>query len=206
MTRGIYEIRNTRTGECYIGSATNIARRWADHRKHLNRGTHVNHRLQDGWDADGEESFSFSVIEEIPPPAWLLVAESRLIAERNPAYNIGRLPPQEEPAPLEVPPYSRSPGISRIEKKTEFGCDCGYAYAWCEVTYPALGTKYELYHVTPERKRELKWTIVLDLDGTVRAWAEPGFEASVKFKVSAARPEEARVSTRDGQTEIERLA
>ena len=52
--RGIYMIHNCLTGECYIGSAKDIAARWEGHRAALKRGKHHIDRspqlkLGDSW-------------------------------------------------------------------------------------------------------------------------------------------------------------
>lgn len=78
MISGIYQISNKKTGWRYIGSATNVANRWATHRNELNAGKHSNSILQRSWDKHGEEAFEFSIIEEVPKEA-LLVAEQHWI-------------------------------------------------------------------------------------------------------------------------------
>jgi hypothetical protein len=107
--RGIYEIRNTITGECYIGSAHSILRRWAQHRASLNNGGHYNHRLQQAWDTYGAETFAFGVLEEIAPPHGLEQVEARYIAERRPPYNLGNLAVKPEPTPQATPQTIKIP-------------------------------------------------------------------------------------------------
>jgi len=34
MTRGVYQIRNVLTGDCYIGQSIDIEGRWAQHRSY----------------------------------------------------------------------------------------------------------------------------------------------------------------------------
>lgn len=60
---GIYAIRNIISGRCYIGSATNIAGRWAVHRCILKRGTHHSSWLQRSWNKHGPDCFVFEVLE-----------------------------------------------------------------------------------------------------------------------------------------------
>ena len=38
--QGIYKISCSQEDKVYIGSSVNIARRWVEHRRDLNRGTH----------------------------------------------------------------------------------------------------------------------------------------------------------------------
>lgn len=86
--KGVYEIRNTVTGECYIGKAYSVEERWKQHRDTLREGRHFNHLLQAAWNAYGEAAFIFGVLEEIPNAAELSAREIELIVERTPAYNI----------------------------------------------------------------------------------------------------------------------
>ena len=58
MTRGVYMIRNKKTGQLYIGQSNNIERRWKEHCS-----------LQDIDKAiydNGVDNFSIEVLEEIP--------------------------------------------------------------------------------------------------------------------------------------------
>lgn len=61
---GIYSITNTVSCRVYVGSATYIQRRFAQHRHALRKGTHHSPRLQNSWDKHGEDAFVFEVIEE----------------------------------------------------------------------------------------------------------------------------------------------
>jgi len=60
---GIYAITHLRTGRVYVGSASNISKRWSAHRKALRLGRHLNPHLQLAWTKYGECAFSFSIIE-----------------------------------------------------------------------------------------------------------------------------------------------
>lgn len=62
--QGIYKISCSQDSRIYIGSSNNIGKRWAEHRRLLSKGIHHNRNLQLDWDAYGDESFIFSVIEE----------------------------------------------------------------------------------------------------------------------------------------------
>ena len=61
--RGIYSISCTAEDRVYIGSSINIDRRWQEHRRRLNKGAHHCEQLQLAWDAYGDESFTFAVVE-----------------------------------------------------------------------------------------------------------------------------------------------
>ena len=59
---GVYAIRNTATGKVYIGSAINIAKRWAQHRVHLSREKHHSRKLQRSWLKHGYSMFKFEAL------------------------------------------------------------------------------------------------------------------------------------------------
>jgi group I intron endonuclease len=60
---GIYAIRNRRNGKLYVGSASNISKRWSRHRKDLREGSHRNKHLQAAFNYYGEEAFEFVALE-----------------------------------------------------------------------------------------------------------------------------------------------
>ncbi len=60
---GIYAIVHLGTGKVYVGSASNISKRWSRHRKELRSGTHKNAHLQAAWLRDGEAAFDFRILE-----------------------------------------------------------------------------------------------------------------------------------------------
>lgn len=61
--QGIYKISCIQEPEVYIGSSCNIPQRWYSHKSSLRRGLHPNYKLQDAWDAYGEQSFIWEIIE-----------------------------------------------------------------------------------------------------------------------------------------------
>jgi hypothetical protein len=63
---GIYRITRLKTGEAYIGKATNIKRRWLEHIKTAhNVGTIARSTLHTTMKKDGVENFTFEVLEEV---------------------------------------------------------------------------------------------------------------------------------------------
>lgn len=62
--QGIYIIRCSQDQEVYIGSSKNIESRWWHHKWLLNHRKHHNYKLQMAWNAYGDESFVFEVLEE----------------------------------------------------------------------------------------------------------------------------------------------
>jgi group I intron endonuclease len=89
---GAYQIRCLITGQIYIGSAVNMLARWAEHRRSLRRGIHVNQHLQQAWNKYGEENFGFTVVEYVKR-AFLLRIEQEWIdksqcTDRKIGFNI----------------------------------------------------------------------------------------------------------------------
>ena len=63
MNQGIYCIKCAHTNKTYVGSATNIKKRWWRHRKDLREKKHHNKYLQRAWNKYGEGAFSFDILE-----------------------------------------------------------------------------------------------------------------------------------------------
>jgi group I intron endonuclease len=64
MKTGIYKILNKINNKVYVGSATNIRKRWRDHKWYLNHNIHHNSHLQSAWNKYGAESFEFLIVLE----------------------------------------------------------------------------------------------------------------------------------------------
>lgn len=62
--QGIYKITCIPENKVYIGSSSNIKKRWQRHIRTLNDSTHHNHKLQIDWDCYGDEYFTFEVLEQ----------------------------------------------------------------------------------------------------------------------------------------------
>lgn len=62
---GIYEILNKINNKRYIGESCNCHQRKLQHYNLLRKNKHPNPHLQNAWNKYGEESFTFSVIEEV---------------------------------------------------------------------------------------------------------------------------------------------
>lgn len=63
---GVYTITNTINGNCYVGSATVLTRRWKDHLRLLRKGAHYGKHLQNAFTLYKEQSFVFGVLEHCP--------------------------------------------------------------------------------------------------------------------------------------------
>lgn len=83
MTTGIYQILNRITGEKYIGSATDIKRRWQRHVNDLRKGRHHCSHLLFAWNKYGEEAFAFSVLEECDESSLLEKEQNYLPDEQT---------------------------------------------------------------------------------------------------------------------------
>lgn len=95
----VYMIINTATGDRYIGSAVNAARRWNGHKHLLRKNKHHAPYLQNAWNKYGEEAFEFSVLEKCDRPDLRRREQFWLDAER-PTYNVSTVAtsPTHEPA------------------------------------------------------------------------------------------------------------
>lgn len=62
----IYIIQNNLNGKCYVGQTTNWRQRRNKHWCELRKGQHLNKHLQAAFNRDGEESFIFHVVREVP--------------------------------------------------------------------------------------------------------------------------------------------
>ena len=75
MKAGIYWIINKGNAKMYVGSAVNIQRRFADHRKLLHAKKHHSAKLQNAWNKYGADAFEFKVVEEVEDVALLVERE-----------------------------------------------------------------------------------------------------------------------------------
>lgn len=81
MTSGVYCIRNLASGKAYVGSTSNLSRRWTrEHLRLLRRGVHQNKHLQSSWKKYGEPAFVFDVLAETEPKDLLETEQAFLSA------------------------------------------------------------------------------------------------------------------------------
>jgi len=87
---GIYKITNILTGDLYIGSATDIVKRWWLHKYQLLKNIHHSTYLQNAYNKYGKNTFIFEVLLycEIKD---LLFFEQRAIDTYNPVYNMCKI-------------------------------------------------------------------------------------------------------------------
>ena len=85
---GIYQIKNRKTEQSYVGSSFSINNRLKDHMTHLANGTHINKDLQESWNHHGPECFEFSILEILQDKNKIDKREIYWI-EKTGALNIG---------------------------------------------------------------------------------------------------------------------
>lgn len=88
MGRYTYKIHNRSDGMFYVGSTSDVEKRWLDHLRTLDRNSHHNINLQNAYN---HESFDGLYIEVIYEGEYYREEEQRVLDETNPTelYNIG---------------------------------------------------------------------------------------------------------------------
>lgn len=89
--QGIYRIKNKKTGYCYIGSSTDIRKRFNRHKRELRMNVHHNIQLQNDYNEYGKSVFVFEVVRKIKKKSNLVLIEHILINSTDKTYNIGML-------------------------------------------------------------------------------------------------------------------
>lgn len=88
MTRGVYAIVNTVTGDRYIGSSIPCCVKRIDrHVKDLRRNKHYNPLLQAAWREYGDGAFATLIIEEVEDGNFVRAREQAWLNRAKPAYN-----------------------------------------------------------------------------------------------------------------------
>jgi group I intron endonuclease len=85
--RGVYEIRNTITGDIYVGASNRIPIRLKAHRRALELNRHHSKRLQADWNKYGPDAFTFQIMRPLSADDLLWEEEALAIFELKPAYN-----------------------------------------------------------------------------------------------------------------------
>lgn len=121
---GIYKITNKLNGRFYIGSSQNLRKRKKAHFKDLRMGVHSNKFLQRSFIKDGEENFTFEVLE-ICFKEECLIKEQALIdrywnLEIPVLYNAIK-EVYQEPIMIDGKTISTTRGFLRGKKHHKFG-------------------------------------------------------------------------------------
>lgn len=96
--KGIYKITNKATNKFYIGSSSDITKRWREHVKLLDKNTHHSYKLQEAWNDYGAENFVFEILMVLPDiatPKEILACEEEFIStskcyEDEIGYNVSK--------------------------------------------------------------------------------------------------------------------
>ena len=82
-TAGIYLIKHKPSGHLYVGQANDIKKRWRQHKKQLNAGTHHNNGLQKFWNGSNSEDFDFEIVILSPKGLSSLQLQRWLVKEER---------------------------------------------------------------------------------------------------------------------------
>lgn len=73
----VYQIKNKVNNKVYIGSTSNLNKRWDTHRRRLNNNKHHSNYLQNAWNKYGEGCFVFEILETLQSKKEMLDSEQR---------------------------------------------------------------------------------------------------------------------------------
>lgn len=85
----MYQIKNTITGDYYIGSSVDLRERLWNHRWRLNRNCHGNEYLQRSWNKYGGDNFTFETILYCDK-SMTLYYEQVILDGLKPTFNIAK--------------------------------------------------------------------------------------------------------------------
>jgi group I intron endonuclease len=129
LQSGVYLIVNTKTGTVYVGSATNVDRRIAQHRGDLNAGRHSVRALQRDWNHFGSDCFTFNPIETVGDPSQLQMVEQRWIDHYKTTHGLQSLYNLQ----LTVPPRVNTTTIVEPEREKSQKGKVGLKSCGCSV-------------------------------------------------------------------------
>lgn len=84
---GLYEIRNTVTGNVYVGVTQNFHMRFNRHRYEMRHNRHHSLYLQRAWNKYGEAAFDFVIVKECSP-AEAISLETERLQNLDGLYNV----------------------------------------------------------------------------------------------------------------------
>lgn len=89
MKSGIYKITNINNGKVYIGRASNIEKRWQEHKDLLAAGAHHSYKLQECYNSlENKHDLKYEIIEEVAYENERVVKEQYYI-DKYDAYHNG---------------------------------------------------------------------------------------------------------------------
>lgn len=86
----IYKIENMLNKDFYIGSSSNLMKRYYTHLNHIRSNKELCKKLVRAVNKYGEENFIFNIIEECSVEN-VLIREQHYLNELNPKYNIAKI-------------------------------------------------------------------------------------------------------------------
>ena len=75
----VYRIKNLKSNRVYFGSTNNPLKRWTQHLRDFEFGTHVNEKLREDFDEYGFDSFEFKIIRKCANAEEMYAREQSLI-------------------------------------------------------------------------------------------------------------------------------
>lgn len=87
----VYKITNSENGRFYIGSSTNVQKRYASHIKDLSEIKHHSYKFQNDWLKYDKSCFTLSIIwrpKEKITESELRAVEKSFIRSQKPYYNV----------------------------------------------------------------------------------------------------------------------
>jgi len=116
----VYKITNTLTGDFYVGSSTNLYKRYHTHINHMRNGIKSCVLLNRAAKKYGEENFSFEILSKCPIE-YVLKLEQWFISNLKPKYNVAKI-------------AGSNLGIKRTEE-TKFNKSISQKQNWKNETY-----------------------------------------------------------------------
>lgn len=90
ISSGIYKITNLKNEKIYIGSSSNIERRFIEHKSDLINNRHHSYKMQNDFNINSNiNDFSFEIIEEINGSKQELFRKEQFYIDKYDAFNIG---------------------------------------------------------------------------------------------------------------------
>jgi len=80
---GIYKIYNIINKKYYVGSSSDVYKRWSQHKYLLNKNKHSNNHLQNSWNKYGANNFEFVVVQECCDSDLLKIEQTYLVECKN---------------------------------------------------------------------------------------------------------------------------
>lgn len=180
---GVYQIVNVTNGHRYIGSATNLAQRCAEHSALLAKGKHTNPHIQRSYTLYGASSFKFFVLEYTDDSENPRDVEQRYLSllwdDGDKCYNIAK----DAYAPFAGRKHSAST-IEKLKAKVNSAETRKKMGAWqLGRTLPdATKQKIRLAHLGSKHTEEAKKKVSASLIGNSRRKGIP-HSAETKKKI-----------------------